>query len=233
MNSLSKEARVAGALYILASAFGVVRLIYIPSKLIVSDNAAPTVNNIVAHETLFRFGIFSDLIGSVIWIFVVLALYRLLRRVDEEVAAVMLILGALIPLPLFFVNAVNDAGALLFARGADFLAVFDQPQREAFAMLFLRLHHYLVLANEIFWGLWLIPFGLLVYRSRFLPRILGIWLIVGCFGYLALSFAGLMFPGHEDQVFKFAQPATLSELAMMLWLVIVGAKEQRMAPALA
>jgi len=231
MSSLSKEARVAGALYILASVFGVVRLIYIPNKLIVSDNAAATVNNILAHETLFRFGILSDLIGSVIWIFVVLALYRLLRRVDEGVAAVMVILGALVAVPLSFANVVNDAGTLLFARGADFLSVFDQAQREAFAMLFLRLHHHLVLAAEIFWGLWLIPFGLLVYRSRFLPRILGIWLIIGCFGYLALSFTGLMFPGHEDQVFKFAQPATMSELAIMLWLVIVGAKEQRTATA--
>lgn len=231
MTSLSKDARVAGALYILASIFGVVRLIYIPSKLIVSGNAAATVNNIAAHETLFRFGILSDLIGSVIWLFVVLALYRLLKRVDDGLALVMVILGALIPLPLFFVNVVNDAAALLFARGADFVSVFDQPQREAFAMLFLRLHHYLVLANEIFWGVWLIPFGILVYRSHFLPRILGVWLIIGCFGYLALSITGLMFPTYEDQVFKFSQPATIGELAMMLWLVIIGAREQRLAMA--
>jgi len=226
MTSLSKDARVAGALYILASAFGVVRLIYIPSTVIVSGNAAATAQNIVTHETLFRFGMLSDLIGSVLWILVVLALYRLLKRVDEGLAGVMVILGALIPLPLFFVNVVNDAAALLFARGADFLSVFDQPQREAFAMLFLRLHHYLVLANEIFWGLWLIPFGLLVYRSGFLPRILGVWLIVGCFGYLALSVTGLMFPAYEDQAFKWSQPATIAEVVMMLWLVIVGARQR-------
>jgi hypothetical protein len=101
---------------------------------------------------------------------------------------------------------VNDAAALFFARGGDFLTVFDKPQREAFAMLFLRLHHQGVLANEIFWGLWLLPFGLLVYRSRFLPRILGVWLMAGCFGYLALSFTGLLFPRYEDKVFTYAQP---------------------------
>jgi hypothetical protein len=96
-------------------------------------------------------------------------------------------------------------------------------------MLFLRLHHQGDLANEIFWGLWLIPFGLLVYRSRFLPRFLGVWLMAGCFGYLALSFTGLLFPQYEDKVFTYAQPLMIGEVAAMLWLVIMGAKEQRLA----
>jgi Domain of unknown function (DUF4386) len=124
---------------------------------------------------------------------------------------------------------VNDAAALLFVRGADFLSIFDKPQRDAFVMLFLNLHHQLDLANEIFWGLWLIPFGLLVYRSRFLPRILGVWLVVGCFGYLALSFTGLLWPGYENKVSNLAQPFTLGEVVMMLWLVIMGAREKRLA----
>jgi hypothetical protein len=84
-------------------------------------------------------------------------------------------------------------GALQFARGADFLSAFDKPQRDAFTVLFLNLHHHLDLADAIFWGIWLIPFGLLVYRSRFLPRFLGVWLIVGCLGYLGFSFAGFLF----------------------------------------
>jgi hypothetical protein len=92
--------------------------------------------------------------------------------------------------------------------------------------LFLDLHHQLDLANEIFWGLWFIPFGLLVYKSRFLPRILGVWLIIACFGYLALSFTGLLFPDYEDQVSNIAQPLLLAELAIMLWLLIMGATEK-------
>jgi Domain of unknown function (DUF4386) len=111
------------------------------------------------------------------------------------------------------------------------LTVFDKPQRDAFAMLFLRLHHYGDLANEIFWGLWLLPFGLLVYRSRFLPRILGAWLMADCFGYLALSFTGLLLPAYEDKVFTYTQPLVMAEVAIMLWLVIMGAKEQRLAVA--
>ena len=98
-------------------------------------------------------------------------------------------------------------------------------------MLFLNLHHYGDLANEIFWGLWLLPFGLLVYKSRFLPRVLGAWLMIACFGYLASSFTGFLFPAYEDQVINYTQPVLLAEVAIMLWLTIMGAQERRLAAA--
>jgi len=231
MTSLSKNARVAGLLYILASVVGVVRLMYIPEALIVRGNAAATADNIAAHELLFRFGIVTYLVASVLFIFVTLAFYRLLKGVDQTLAILMVILGSLMPVPIFFVNTVTDAAALQFALGGDFLSVFDKPQRDAFTRLFLNLHHHLDLANAIFWGLWLLPLGLLVYRSRFLPRFLGVWLMVGCFVWLAFSFTGILLPGHEDKVFTIGQPFMLGEVATMLWLVIMGAKEQRLAAA--
>jgi len=231
MTSLSKNARVAGLLYILSSVVGVVRLIYIPSALIVQGNAAATASNIAAHEFLFRLGMVSYLLACALWIFVPLALYRLLKGVDQALAIVMVVLGSLMQVPIFFVNMVNDAAALLFARSGDFLSVFDKPQREAFAMLFLNLHYQLDLANAVFWGLWLIPFGLLVYRSRFLPRFFGVWLVMGCFAWLAFSFTGLLLPEHADKVFAISQPFTLGEVATMLWLVIMGAREQRLTAA--
>ncbi|PYX97109.1 MAG: DUF4386 domain-containing protein [Acidobacteria bacterium] len=231
MTSLSKNARVAGLLYILASVVGVVRLLYIPSALIVHGNAAATVNNIAAHELLFRLSIVSYLLSSVLFTFLTLALYRLFKGVDVGLAVLMVILGGLMPVPIFFVNSVTDVAVLLFARGADFMAAFDKPQREAFVMLFLNLHHHLDLANAIFWGLWLFPFGLLVYRSRFLPRFFGVWLILACLAWLAFSFTGFMFPGYEDKVFTLGQPFTLGEVATMLWLAIMGAREPRVAAA--
>jgi hypothetical protein len=231
MTSLSKNARVAGLLYILASVVGVVRLLYIPKTLIVHGNAAATANNIAAHELLFRLGIVSYLLSSALWIFVPLALYRLLKGVDQGLAVLMVILGSLMQVPIFFINSVTDAAALLFVRGADFLSVIDKPQRDAFAMLFLNLHHHLDLANAIFWGLWLLPFGLLVYRSRFLPRFLGVWLIMACFAWLAFSFTGLLLPAQQDKVFTISQPFTLGEVVTMFWLVIMGAREPRLAAA--
>lgn len=218
MTSVSRNARVAGLLYIVASAVGVVRLLYIPKTLIVSGNAAATTANIVAHESLFRLGIVSSLVAAVLWLFVPLALYRLLKEVDQQLAILMVILGAVMQVPLFFVNSGADVAALLVARG-------NMPEREALTMLSLDLHHHLDLANAVFWGLWLVPLGLLVYRSRFLPRVLGVWLIAACFGWLAFSVAGFVFPQYEDTIFNWAQPLTLGEVVTMLWLVIMGAKD--------
>jgi len=231
MTSLSKNARVAGILYIIASVIGFVRLGYIPKALFVHGNVAATANNIAAHESLFRLGLFSELLGAVLWLLVPLALYQLLKGVDGDLAILMVILGSLMQVPLFFVNVVTDAAALLFARGADFLSVFDKTQRDAFVKLFLSLHHQVDLANMIFWGLWLIPFGVLVYRSRFLPRFLGVWLVMACFAWLALSFTGFLLPAYEDTVYTITQPIVLGEVVTMLWLVIMGAKERRFAPA--
>src|SRR5215467_8583163 len=228
MTSISKYARVAGLLYILSSLFGIVRLIYIPSTLFVPGNAAATAYNILGHELLFHFGIVSYLICSAVWIFVTLALYRLLKGVDQALARLMMIMTVVIT-PIFFVNAANDVAALRFAGGADFLSVFDKAQREAFVMLFLNLHHQIDLASELLWILFHVPFGLLVYRSRFLPRILGVWLMIVGLAYLAISFTGLMLPDYEYKVWNLAQPVLLGEVAIMLWLAIMGAKEPRLA----
>jgi hypothetical protein len=231
MNSTRNQGRVAGFVYLLLALIGPFRLIYIPSTLFVSGNATATANNIAAHELLFRLGIVSDLLTGCLGLVVGLALYRLLKGVDQNLAALMVILGGLMVTPIYFLNTLNDAAALLLVRGADFLLVFDQPQRNALAMLFLRLHHGGVVVNEIFWGLWLFPFGVLVFRSRFLPRFLGVWLIINGFAYLALSFTGVLFPQHEDLVSNIAFPAQLGEVAIMLWLLIKGAKPQQLDAA--
>jgi Domain of unknown function (DUF4386) len=131
-----------------------------------------------------------------------------------------------LPAAIDFFNVLNDAAALVLVRGGDFLSVFEKPQRDALAMPFLRLHHQEIVAAEILWGLWLFPLAILVYRSRFLPRFLGIWLIINGFAYLAISFTGLLLPQYEDMVSNYAFPALLGEMAIMLWLVIKGAKPQ-------
>jgi Domain of unknown function (DUF4386) len=221
---LSKNARIAGLLYVAASVVGVVRLMYVPKALVVSGNASITAANIAAHESLFRFGIVCNLVGATLWLCVPLALYRLLKGVDQTLAALMVLLGAVMQVPLFFVNTATDMAALLFARGGDLVAAFDRPQRDAFVLLFLEVHHSIDLANAIFWGLWLIPFGMLVYRSRFFPRFLGVWLIAACFGWLAFSVTGFLFPAYEDKAFTYGQPLMIGELVMMLWLVVMGAR---------
>jgi len=223
MSSSRNPGRVAGFWYLLLIVVGPVRLIYVPSKLFVHENATATATNIAAHEWLFRFGMISDLAGGVILIFLVLAFYRLFNSVDQYLAVLVVILGGVMPAILDFVNVVSDAGALMVVRGAGFLSVFDKPQRDALVMLFLRLHDHQITAAEILWGAWLFPLGILVYRSRFLPRFLGVWLVNNGFAYVILSFTGLLLPQYQNEVFLISQPALLGEVALMLWLVIMGA----------
>ncbi|PYX03191.1 MAG: DUF4386 domain-containing protein [Acidobacteria bacterium] len=226
MSSTHNPGRVAGFLYLLLVVLAPVRLIYIPSALYVRGNATATANNIATHELLFRLGMVSDLLCGTIVIFLTLAFYRLFKAVDQNLAVLVVILGGLLPAAIDFLNVLNDGAALMLVRGADFLSVFDKPQRDALAMLFLRLHHQEIVAAEILWGLWLFPLAILTYRSRFLPRFLGVWLIINGFAYLIISFTGLLLPQYEDMVSNIVFPALLGEMAFMLWLVIKGAKPQ-------
>ncbi len=91
-------------------------------------------------------------------------------------------------------------------------------------MLFLNLHHHGFVVAELFWGLWLFPLALLVYRSRFLPRFLGVWLALAGFAWVILSFTGVLLPQYLDKVDTYSQPAFFGEIAFMLWLVIKGAR---------
>jgi hypothetical protein len=129
----------------------------------------------------------------------------------------------LVSAALGFVNTLNNIAAVILFRGTEFLTVFDKPQRDALAMLFLRLHNQGEFISEIFWGVWLFPFGLLVFRSGFLPRFLGAWLIIACFAWIALSITALFFPLYYEAAFRYLQPAFFAEMAIMLWLLIRGA----------
>ncbi len=228
MTSISKQARVAGFLYLLDVVIAPIRLAYIPNVLLTGD-AAATMRNIATHETLFRFGMITDLFCAGLEIFLVLALYRLLEQVDRKQAAIMVILGVMTA-PLFLMNVVNDTAVLMFASGADILSVFDRSQQEAFGMVFLHLHDQVNLAAEVFWGTWLFPLAILVFRSGFLPRFLGVWLFVNGIAWLVLCFVGFQLPQFSGSVSTFAFPAQLGEIAFTLWLLVMGARHGGIAP---
>jgi hypothetical protein len=223
MDPTDKAARIAGAVYLSMVVTGPFSLIYVPTKLIVRGDALATANNILSHETMFRLGILADLFSSVIFICLGIALYRLLSGVNKTWARLMVGL-ILVSAAVGFLNVLNNVAALTLFRGVDFLAVFDKPQRDALGMLFLHLHSEGISMNELFWGLWLFPFGLLVFRSGFLPRIIGLWLMLNCFAYVVLSLTALFFPSYYNRAFVISQPALFGELAIMLWLLIKGAK---------
>jgi hypothetical protein len=230
MHPIDKASRVAGAVYLSLVATGPFTLLYVPNKLIVPGNATATGSNILAHETLFRVAIVADLIGSVIFICLAVALYRLFSGVNKTQASLMMAF-VLASATVAFVNVLNNIAALILFRGADYLAVLDKTQRDALAMLFVRLHGQGNVINEMFWGLWLLPLAWLVYKSRFLPRFLGIWLALGGFAYVILCVTSILAPQYQGRLFSSFQPAFFGELAFMLWLLIKGAKVRPQAVA--
>jgi hypothetical protein len=223
MSSTKNPGRFAGLLYIALSLPGVFAMVYVPSKLIVHGNATATASNISASEQLFRLGIAAQLISQAGFIFVALALYDLLKGVNRRLASLMVTL-VVVSIPIAFLNEVNSIAALVLVRGTDFLSIFDKPQRDTLAMLFLNLRFHGIVLDEIFFGLWLLPLALLVYRSRFLPRFLGVWLVLDGLAYVTLSLTEVLSPQYSDKAYAYAQPALFGEVAFMLWLVIKGAK---------
>lgn len=225
MNSRTNTGRLAGSMYLGFGLFSAFSLAYLPSVFYVSGDAAATSHNIVTHEMLFRIGIFAALIGSAGFLFVPLTLYGLLKTVDKKLAAFMVTLFA-VSVPISFLNELNHVAALKLLSGGDFLSAFAKPQLDALVVVFLNLWGHGNLLAQIFWGLWLVPFGLLVLKSGFLPKIMGVLLIIACFGYLASSFAQLLFPnsGHIASMVSAATGAA-GELPVSMWLLITGGRD--------
>jgi len=207
-----RDARVAGLLYLGAVVGGIFTLKYVPDRINVPGDAMATAHNIQAHELLFRLGTCGDIVLGAIWLLVVLALYRLLKDVDPVQANLMLILGALLQVPLYFVMAAYRAAALLAATDTTFLSAF------------LKLHSYELNASFLFAGLWLFPFGILVYKSQVFPRVLGIWLVANGFAYVAICLTYFLAPEYSDLVGNLTQPILLGEIAIMLWMLVMGAR---------
>jgi hypothetical protein len=225
MNSTKRTARIAGVLYVLLSLTGIFSLIYVPTTLVVFGDATATAENIRSSELLFRSGILSGLVSNVIFVFLVLALYRLLKETSHNQAMLMVTL-VVISVATGFANTINQLGALIALNGADFLSVFEKTELDAIAYLFIRLNSWGIQIIQIFWGLWLFPFGLLVYRSGFIPKILGVLLIIAGFGYLLGSFMFQILPHYHDALSTFIMVLEMGELPIIFWLLIVGAKAQ-------
>ena len=224
MSSTKKQARVAGVLYLLVALIATIGILYLPRNLIVRGDATATAVRIVASESLFRIRIASELISTTLMLFLVLALYRLLKEVNEKQALLMVAL-VVVAVPIGFLLVLNDIAALIVFSRPDFLAVFEKRQLDALGYLFLRLHSHGGNLATIFWGLWLFPFGVLVIQSGFIPRVFGVLLIINCFAYLAQAATGLLLPQYAALVSKFAvAPALAGELAIIAWLLTWGVK---------
>ena len=210
------RARVAGALYLVANIFAPFTLLYLPSRFIVRGDAAATANNVIASESLFRFGIVGNLFTFIANIFLALALYQLLKVVNKNMASLMVILF-LVGVPIAMLNELSQLAILQLLGGADYLKAYPTDQLQALAYLLLRLHDQGLLIAHIFFGLWLLPMGYLVFKSGFIPRIVGVLLVIAGVGYVVQSFAAFL--GYNVNIILFTG---LGELVFLLWLMIKG-----------
>ena len=223
MTQNKKTARIAGLLYLVVVITGIFSLMYVPKKLIVWDNAAITFNNIVNNQTLFRFGVVGYLICYIFFLFLPLVLYKLLKPINANYAKYMVIL-AVVSVPIAFTNSQNLFNILSLISGESYLNVFSNVQLKS--QVFLYLNHYDngSLIISIFSGLWLFPFGFLVYKSGFLPKFLGVLLMLGCFSYLINFIGHSLVPDYSKMgIASYIQiPASLGEIGSCLWLLIMG-----------
>ena len=210
------RARVAGALYLIANIFAPFTLLYLPSRFIVRGDAAATSNNIMASESLFRLGIVGNLFTFIANIFLAVALYQLLKVVNKNMASLMVIL-LLVGVPIAMLNEVTQLAVLRLLSGADYLNAYPTDQLQALAYLLLGLHDQGLLIAHIFFGLWLLPMGYLVFQSGFLPKIVGILLVIAGLGYVVQSFAAFL--GYNLNIIVITG---LGELVFLLWLLIKG-----------
>lgn len=220
-DSINRTARLAGALYLSLLPFGFFSFVSVPSVILVRGDPAATSRNILASERLFRLGTVSHLVSQIIVVFLVLALYRLFQPVNANRAVLMAVL-ALLGIPIAFSSEVFNLAVLrLLGSAGD--GTFTAAELDAGAMLFLDMARNGVLVAQIFWGLWMLPLASLVFRSGFLPRLLGIPVLIAGVGYLIDSGNQLMFPG----VATISQFTFLAELLLPLWLLIKGMNAER------
>lgn len=220
---LLSTGRSAGLLYLITVVTGIFSLMYVPSQINVPGDPAGTIANIAASPSLYRFGIAAALVCYTTFLVVPLFLHRLLATVDRNAAALMVLFAVVnVPIALLSVATKIDILSLIDRVGVE--AVISSPVVQAQAMLSMDAYRHGMLISEIFAGLWLIPFGYLVFRSGFLPRILGILLIAGGFGYLLTVFGHVLMPDYDQlPIADFdTLPAGIGEIGICLWLLVFG-----------
>lgn len=222
MNSIKAAAKRTGALYFLFMIVGLIDL-YGFSGFLVPGDATATARNIAAAEFTYRIGILTDFVALLLFVFLVVSLYNLLKEVRKWHAMLMVLLVS-VGVAIGLANLFNKIAPLILLSGARYWSVFTKAQLDALALGFLSLNSEGNNVDTVFWGLWLFPFGILVIRSGFFPRALGILLVVAGVGNVASGVTSIVLPPYSPVVSRVTMPLVLGEFPMIFWLLIKGAK---------
>jgi len=208
-----------------------VGLVYAPAKIFVGGDPAATADNVRHFGGLLHAAMACDLAHQLICVFLIIALYKLFRPVNEFLAKQVVIFGALLSVPIMFINVLNDVAAEFLANQPLYQNAFDTDQINALIYLFMQLHGQGIVVASIFWGIWLIPFGMLVIRCGFIPKIFGYLLFLAGAGYIVNSFTSLVLPEYASIVSPIAGATNIAEVPIIFWLAFWGARTNSKVPA--
>ncbi len=227
MKSRQGTARFGGALYAVMGLCGAFTLLYVPSVFVVRGDATATAGRISASPGLYRFGVFADLMCGIFAVWLAVVLYELFQDVDRRQARLMvgLVFGMV---AAGLVNTVLMAGPLVLTSGATYLAAFDKPQLDALTLALVGWRGQGIRAATMYWGVWLLPLGILVYRSGFLPRLLGVLVFIAGCSYVVNCLAYFFLPAHAGLIARASMlPQAAGEAGFTGWLLFRGARPDR------
>ncbi|MCJ8209091.1 DUF4386 domain-containing protein [Mucilaginibacter sp. RS28] len=228
MDTSKRTARLAGILYLIVVFCGTFYLQYIPSKIKLKGAPSAILPRLVNGELLFKVSIVFEIICWLAFAMLPIILYKLFKPVNGTVARLMVVF-AVVQVPIAFINLLNKFAVLYLISGSTYLKALPTDHLTAQILFFLNLYRQGNFINQIFWGLWLFPFGYLVYKSGFMPKILGLLLMAGCIGYLIDFFGSFLFPTYDKTIISnyITLPASLGEIGICLWLIIIGIKDKQ------
>lgn len=218
MNSIKTTARFAGLLYLLQIPLGVFGIVYVPNQLIDKENMPLTISNIASNEFLFRLSIVSAILCALITVGTAIFISKTLKPVNSQYAK-WIVIFTLIVTPITLINELSNVAILQLVKHSENLFNFSNNEVESLVGLFLNLHSYGIKIIDIFFGLWLLPMGYLVIKSKYIPKIIGYLLLVTCGGYLIDFTTFFLYPNFKIAVSEYVW---LGEVMMVLWLLIKG-----------
>jgi hypothetical protein len=232
MHPVDRRTRAAGLIYLALAVAAPVTLLVLPGRVRVPGDPAGTLMRIAADPMWLRLQVGGELLVGLLGLATAVALYRLFAPVAREVAQLVVLLGGVVPAVLYFANAVPLGAVLALATPTGDIAALADRERIALSAVLFAAHRWGVVVNEVFWGLWLFPFGWLVRRSGYFPQALAWLLYVNGAAYLAIAMVEVLRPADVPAVSRVLTPALLGELVVMLWFAVMGARDVRtVAPA--
>ncbi len=222
MKTNKMKGRLAGLSYFIVVITGIFSLLYVPGQYYVSGDASATTANILSQESLFRLGMAMEMVSFTAFLILPLLLYSIFHRFNKA-ASVLMVALAVVSVPIAFAGVLNEFTVLDLLHRAE----FPSAALESEAMLYLGRYFDGHLIGQIFWALWLFPLGYMVYKSGLIPKILGVFLMLGSIGYLIDFFGKVIFTAYPDMAIAsyITIPASIGEIGTCLWLLVMGARE--------